>query len=493
MAKQLPKQVETALLWVKGNTLIVTFCAIAVVVPVGAYFAQSALGEGVQKKAQERAELYSKVTAAKNETYSLPVPGGEAIALNGRPSAELLSNYELAMRGLEGDATKIAAAAREFNQGSSADPKHAPVVARKTFPAYAAGTSAADGVRFAMVDALGKAYSDLLADVRAGSPPQPAVVGEAVVAQEKRLIRSDFQADARSELKAEDLKKLDEKLSRYRIAQYADTAKGYAMYADISAFEVPGKPLVQRLRVKTKDERAAHDKLLFELQWKYWVVSDIMRAFALANADSASLLNAPLKRVLSVKVQPAEVAGGASQSSGEAASMGGDEAAAAEASAEVPAEGAVADAGATDAAAAPVAEPPLGEPAIDIAQAVNPEYSKRYTGRVSNGVYDVRLVDVVFVAETAKLPAIFDALARQNFMTVTNVRLAPADPFAAARDGYLYGAEPVSQVMATIETIWLREWTAQHMPAAVRTALGIADKAPEAATEAPAADSAQGM
>ncbi|MFM1889377.1 MAG: hypothetical protein RLZZ565_134, partial [Planctomycetota bacterium] len=32
MAKQLPKQVETALLWVKGNTLIVTFCAVAVVV-----------------------------------------------------------------------------------------------------------------------------------------------------------------------------------------------------------------------------------------------------------------------------------------------------------------------------------------------------------------------------------------------------------------------------------------------------------------------------
>lgn len=493
MAKQLPKQVESALLWVKGNTMIVTFCAVAVLVPAGAFFAQGIMGEGVQKKAQERAELFSKVAAAKNESFSLPVPGGEAIALTGRPSAELLSNYELAMNGLEADATRIAAAAREFNQGSSGKPKHAPALARKNFPAYAAGSPAADRVRFEMVDTLAKSYSDLLTAVRAGSPPESSNVGEAIVAQEKRLIRSDFQADSRSALSGDKIKQLDEKLGKFRIAQYADAAKGFAMYADLSAFEVPSKPLVQRLRVKTKDERAAHDKLLFELQWKFWIASDIMRAFALANADSASLLNAPLKRVVSLKVQPAEVAGAASQASGEASEMGGDEAAAAEAPAEAPVDGATADAGATDAGAAPVAEPPLGTPAIDIAQTVNREYSKRYTGRVSNGVYDVRLVDVAFIAETSKLPAIFDALARQNFMTVTNVRLAPADPFAAARDGFLYGAEPVSQVSATIETIWLREWTAEHMPAAVRTALGIADKAPEAAGEAPAADAAQGM
>jgi transposase InsO family protein len=74
-------------------------------------------------------------------------------------------------------------------------------------------------------------------------------------------------------------------------------------------------------------------------------------------------------------------------------------------------------------------------------------------------VYDVRLADVVFVADTAQLPAVFDALARQNFMTVTNVRLSSADAFAAARDGYLYGPAPVSQVTATVETIWLRDWT----------------------------------
>ncbi len=38
-------------------------------------------------------------------------------------------------------------------------------------------------------------------------------------------------------------------------------------------------------------------------------------------------------------------------------------------------------------------------------------------------------------------------------MTRPNFRLAPADAFTAARDGYLYGAAPVSQVTATIESM----------------------------------------
>lgn len=124
------------------------------------------------------------------------------------------------------------------------------------------------------------------------------------------------------------------------------------------------------------------------------------------------------------------------------------------------------------------AQPSNAAPVIDPKQQVNLDFSKRFTGRVSNGIYDVRLADVTFVAETARLPEIFDALARQNFMTVTNVRLAPADPFAAARAGYLFGASPVSQVTMTVESLWFRDWTARHMPAAVRTALGIMTSTP---------------
>jgi len=144
-----------------------------------------------------------------------------------------------------------------------------------------------------------------------------------------------------------------------------------------------------------------------------------------------------------------------------------------------------------EAPAAPAARVELADPTIDIKAEAARDYSKRFTGRVSNGIYDVRLAEVTFVADTERLPAVFDALASQNFMTITNVRIAPADPFAAARTGFLYGIKPVSQVSATVETLWFRDWTARHMPAALRTALGITSGAPAGSGEAPV--EAQGM
>ena len=44
---------------------------------------------------------------------------------------------------------------------------------------------------------------------------------------------------------------------------------------------------------------------------------------------------------------------------------------------------------------------------------------------------------------------------------------------AAAANGFIYGIEPVSTVNLRIETIWLREWTADAMPGDLREALGI--------------------
>ena len=219
------------------------------------------------------------------------------------------------------------------------------------------------------------------------------------------------------------------------------------------------------------------DKALFDMQWKLWVASDVMRAFRSVNKSAGSVLQSPVKRLISLRVLPLENAGSqASSSSGEAVAMGAP---------------AADGTGGGEAPAAPAPDAPLAEPSIDIKAEAARDYSKRFTGRVSNGIYDVRLSEVSFIADTERLPMVFDALAAQNFMTITNVRIAPADPFAAARTGFLYGVKPVSQVTATIETLWFRDWTARHMPAAMRTALGITSGAPAASGDASPA--AQGM
>ncbi len=478
MAKQLPKQLETVIAWSKANALAVVFCAIVVVVPVGAYMAADWWGSDVREQLAKRAELLTRLNAAKNSKIEIALPGEPPVSLDGLAGPELQAEYTAIMDRAKSDSVAVFALAREFNGGTAARPKHAAVVDAKVFPAYDARNAVvSDGVRSKVADALAAAYVKLLSTARAGSPPDASKVSEALGAEEKRFVQGEFRVDSRSKLDPAQTILLQARLGKFRMAQYADVAKNISMYADLSAFDVPSRDSVKGL-YKANDgnnkqqQCDTQDLALFELEWKFWIAADVMNAFAQANSRSPSVQQAAVKRVIRIAILPSETA--AAATTGEASAMGG----------EVPAvEGAVPEEGATPPETAVAAAPAvLGSPVIDSGQTVTRDYAKRYTGRVSNGVYDVRLADVTFVAATSRLPQVFDALATQNFMTVTNVRLVPADPFAAAREGFVYGAEPVSTVTATIETVWMRDWTAQHMPAATRTALGIASSTPDAPT-----------
>lgn len=484
MAKQLPKQLEVVVSWAKNNTLAVVFTAIVILVPVGGYFAAEMMGEGVRKEAQRRAQVYNDLTSASNAKASLPVPGGEAVELEGIATDKVVEQFSAALEKYSKDASEVYARARAFNNGTDSDPKHRPAVESAVFPRYDAKSNATvEQVRFKVADAIAAAYAKLLQDARAGVPPKDADVAKAVEGAELRYIQAELKQESRAKLSADQSAQLDRHLGKVRIAEYTEAAKKISIYADASAFEVPSRASVTGL-YKTKADAAAQDSALFDMQWKLWVATDIMRAFGSCNRAAGSVLQSPVKQLMSLKVLPMETAGAVASGGGEASAMGGDAAPPADGAA--PAEGAVAD-------AAPVAAAPT-EPVVDPKQEAKRDFSKRFTGRVSNGVYDVRLAEVSFVAETSKLPKVFDALAAENFMTVTNVRLAPADPFAAARMGFLYGPAPVSMVTATVETVWFRDWTAKHMPESVRTALGISSSAPAPAGDGSApADAAQGM
>lgn len=72
------------------------------------------------------------------------------------------------------------------------------------------------------------------------------------------------------------------------------------------------------------------------------------------------------------------------------------------------------------------------------------------------------------MVETAKIPLVTDAIVQQNFIAITNVRISPVDPFVAIQSGFFYGESPVSTVVLSLESIWLRQWTGPLMPDEVR-------------------------
>lgn len=480
MAVQVPKQVETVVAWAKANVLVVVFSAIVVLVPAGAYFASGIFGEGVKTEADRRAKVYGEISSAANAKVEITLPGGETVALESFPNDQTVAQYGVIIERVSKDAQEVYAAAATKNRTQQ------PIVAADIFPGYKART--AGTVRFDFVRALRASYERLLKDVGAGSPPPAEQVAKELETAERRFIQGDLKQESREKLNAEQVKGLQDFLAKARIGQYAEQAKKLRLYADISAFDIPTEEQVRPLYSKPQDADK-QDSLLFDLQWKYWIAADVLGAFERANSSSPSVLGAPVKRLVSLNVLPLEKAA-SPVAGGEAAAMGGE---VPPEGGEVPADGAATGDGSTPPppAAAPERKV-LGAPQVDPKQDAARDYANRFTGRVSNGVYDVRLVEVTFVAETARLPRVCDALAAQNFMTVVNMKVAPADPFAAARGGFLYGLEPVSDVTMTIETIWMRDWTAQHMPASIRTALGITSLDPSAASTGEG-EASQGM
>jgi len=192
---------------------------------------------------------------------------------------------------------------------------------------------------------------------------------------------------------------------------------------------------------------------MFLWQWRLWVIEDVLNAIATANKPYRGVVDAPVKRILSISVREDIL----------------PKVAAPAATEEVPAEGSTPPAEGAEVAAAASAPvlPPLDPKAV-----VSYDFAKSMTGRVSNPMYDVRFATVRLVVATSMIPEVLNAIARQNFMTVISLDVRPTDAFEAADEGYIYGAAPVSELRLTIESVWLRPWLAKLMPRELQTIKG---------------------
>lgn len=213
---------------------------------------------------------------------------------------------------------------------------------------------------------------------------------------------------------------------------------------------------------------------LWEGQFEFWILQDIVRAVALANdvADQAdhgtnedgkripsSVLNAPVKRLLRAEVLPGYVGlhntGGVDKVGGGATSRGGTTAAAKAGSGYTPPAG-----GMTNQAQ----ETPLSD-----------NFAYGPTGRASNQLYDVRHVRLLVHADFKRLPEFFNALSRVNMMTVLNMRINALNEYDLLGQQYMYGEGDVVEAELIVETLWLRDWTAKLMPEDVKVYVGLAD------------------
>lgn len=454
---------KPAIDWVKANVLVVVLGVVALAAIVAGWFFAGSLNASVREEASKRAGKMTELASLEKSSVKLDIPGREPLSKTVVINQQILDEYREASEKLRSDATQIRELALSRNR------RDHKVVADRVFPAPPATERETTPLR--VFKALMKAYDGLFAEVNAGSPPANDMVGESLMRREVQYVQSNLKKASRDNLDEREKQELRDELSKSRLAIYGEQAQKLTFYANLGALDLPASP-----------EGKAQPTLaeLFDWQWRLWITRDILHAIVDASAAAnggtpGSVLNSPVKRLVWLKIDPpAFPLRAASSTSGPGAGgFGGMSAGGAAGDGSTP----PAD-GAAPPAASPTGE--LGTPQIDMATEAARDYSKGITGRQSNGVYDVRRVDVNIIAATSQLPLFFDALAKRNFMTVTNVEIRPENAFAAASQGFIFGREPVSNVTLTIETVWLREWTAPLMPAEVRTALGI-QAAPAAA------------
>jgi len=448
--------------WLRANVVTVIMLVLMLAAVITAPLLAGRWNESVRKDAEARAARLNAITSIERTSVTVAVPGQPPRTVTTVVNPQLLARYRELSDSLQDDAKAVRRAAVEFNR------KDRGLLVPRLFPAIPPRERETLPVQ--IPDVMARAYRDLLSRVGAGSPPAPDAVVEAIATREAQFISNNLRKQSRSDLEPNELRDLKAELTKARLAKYGERAEEIAFYARFEDMPVPARPT----------GRLPSMREMFEWQWDFWLVEDLVKAVAAANASSESVVTAPVKRIVSLAIidplptAPAPAAGGTGQGGG-AGPAGGFGA--------MPGGGPTGGASGGAAPSAPSDEP-LGTPVIDSATPVSRNFGASLTGRTSNHLFDVRRAEMRLVCATSEIPAVIDAFARRNFITVLDLELRAADPFEAVEYGYIYGTEPVSELRLLLETVWLREWTAPFMPREIRTALGVGSSSASSAPDA---------
>ncbi|MCH8152998.1 MAG: hypothetical protein IH830_11590 [Planctomycetes bacterium] len=433
--------------WVKSNVYTVIFVAVMITAPLAMSIVAGNMNDRVKEEVKARAAKIADLDRLQKTqvSYHNPVAGDEPVSVTILVNPQLLDRFRELAEKISADAQRIRDEVLRVNRkdrGVLLDElfPEPPMHLRETLP-------------FEMYRRLWAAYVKLLADIGADSPPSLESMREDLEAARARFMTQVLIKESREDLTEEDETWLSEQLTETRLSKYAEAAKQTSVYATLASVNIPPEPTtVPTLLV------------LFDWQWKFWIKQDILLALREANEPYDSVLDGPVKRLVSMQVlgEPAPAA-----RSGPPPSGGGFGSSPAGSGRR---RGSSRSSSGRTAAATPAAADPSQEVPLD--------FSVSFTGRTSNPLYDVRHVQLTIVVDSSRIPEVLDALVRYNFMTIINTQLDVVDSFSEVKDGYYYGGTPVSMLTLELETIWLREWTAQFMPPELKQALDIPEEPP---------------
>ena len=360
--------------------------------------------EKVESTLAERAKVVNQLDGFHRGNLDVSISGNNIVSGSGVPTSELIQEVNAQVERSNAYAEAFVADAESFHL------RNRKPFNTELFPEPP--SSKREVIPETFHGQMASAYAQLEAEVSAVKP-----LGEKELVDKLRARRRMYLGGL-DEIPQENLEDYRVAMSEQRVSSLRDRAMEGGVYLDDAATAFP--PYEQ-----TKSYALGE---LYLWQWDYWVREDILRALT-ANNRPEGVFENPVKRIRRIAPEPISSSQGGSDQPGPGGmGMGGG----------APGGGGVGG----------------GPDSLD--QPINKDLSYSLTGRQSNGVWDVRPVDILMVVETARLPEIIDELTRENFFTVLDVSLTPLDSFAALAEGCYYGSAPVSDVAIRLETVWFR-------------------------------------
>ncbi len=449
--------------WVKSNVVIVVLVVVMIAVLVTLPMYAKGQNAKVREQVESRVQKASELKKLDETAFEDPVTGEQSkIAVN----EALLRQYEAVIDSKRRDGEQVLEQALAFNRDGHEiiEPANwSQSMGPWLFPKPSEELKEIRPSQFH--DLLVQRYDQLLENINGGSPPDPEALAAELQEKDGQFRLHSLSKTAEEMLDAEDKQKLTEHLQAYRLQRYEETASSVNIYAELEALNVP---VWQPSYMPSLAE-------LFQWQWDFWLISDVLYALSDANAGSSSVLLAPVKRLLVIQPTdaPAVSVGGSDGSGGGGGMASGGGMAGGSTKGRRPIPGASGPTAGNNNSGGQMNSAGGQAKAINPNQPVPTNFSVSFTGRQTNHLYDVRYVQLSVIADTERLPMIVDALAARNFITVLDMSISPIDPFEHVRNGFMYGDGTLCQANFVLETVWLRQWTSEKMPDEMRSALGI--------------------